>query len=238
MKPIRSTHLLILQFKIIVALLSSVIILLLSSITAQAEVTEKESKHKVVIETNLGNITIELESKKSPITVHNFLAYVEDSFYDGLIFHRVIPNFMIQGGGFDAKMAKKATRDPIKNEAKNGLDNLRGTIAMARTSVVDSATSQFFINLVDNSYLNHGVRDYGYTVFGRVTEGMDIVDKIANTPTKNQGIYRNMPVQTVLIKTIRMINIRNEAKPELLQQTTPAIQKAQEPNTNTPNNKR
>jgi peptidyl-prolyl cis-trans isomerase A (cyclophilin A) len=154
----------------------------------------------VVLETSQGSIEIELDPKQAPITVENFLGYVDSGFYDGTIFHRVMPGFMIQGGGFDASMTQKATRDPIKNEAANGLENRRGTIAMARTSAVDSATAQFFINLKDNDFLNHGTRDYGYAVFGHVVQGMDVVDKIGGVQTTTKGMFENVPVAPVVIR--------------------------------------
>ena len=132
----------------------------------------------VVIKTTKGDIKVELDKEKAPITVDNFMAYVEDGYYNGTIFHRVIKNFMIQGGGITKDMQPKPANAPIKNEADNGLKNDRGTIAMARTGVVDSATSQFFINTVDNGFLNHGARDFGYAVFGRVIDGMDVVEAI------------------------------------------------------------
>ncbi|MEL6870646.1 MAG: peptidylprolyl isomerase [Pseudomonadota bacterium] len=157
----------------------------------------------VIIETNHGDIHLDLNDEKAPISVENFLRYVDDKTFDGTIFHRVIPNFMIQGGGMDADMNPKPTRDPIKNEADNGLPNVRGSIAMARTNVVDSATSQFFINLSDNDFLNHGGRDFGYAVFGKVTAGMDVVDKIAAVETGNHGGHGDVPVQTVTIKSVR-----------------------------------
>ena len=153
----------------------------------------------VKIETNMGDITLSLDSEKAPISVANFLQYVDEGFYDGLVFHRVIPNFMIQGGGMDATLQSKATREPIKNEADNGLGNSRGTGAMARTNVVDSATAQFFINLRDNDFLNHGGRDFGYAVFGEVTDGMDVVDAIAAVETGNQGPHGDVPVEPVTI---------------------------------------
>ncbi|MEL6366846.1 MAG: peptidylprolyl isomerase [Pseudomonadota bacterium] len=153
----------------------------------------------VKIETSMGDITLTLDSEKAPITVENFLQYVDDGFYDGLVFHRVIPNFMIQGGGMDATLQSKATRDPIKNEANNGLGNSRGTVAMARTNVVDSATAQFFINLRDNDFLNHGGRDFGYAVFAEVTDGMDTVDAIAGVKTGNQGPHGDVPVEPITI---------------------------------------
>ena len=157
----------------------------------------------VIIETSKGEITVELDADKAPITVENFLAYVDDKYFDGTIFHRVIPNFMIQGGGMDENMQQKATKDPIKNEADNGLGNDRGTLAMARTQVVDSATSQFFINLNDNGFLNHGGRDFGYAVFGRVTDGMDVVDAIAGVQTGNHGPHGDVPVEPVHIISVR-----------------------------------
>jgi len=151
----------------------------------------------------MGTIYLELDSAKAPITVQNFLKYVDAKFYDGLIFHRVIPNFMIQGGGYDPQMKEKSTNPPIKNEAKNGLRNLRGTIAMARTSVVDSATAQFFINLQDNAFLDNGARDYGYAVFGKVTKGMEVVDAIAKVPTKKGGAMSDIPTKTVQIISVK-----------------------------------
>jgi len=159
----------------------------------------------VIMSTSMGDIKIELYRDKSPITVENFLTYVNDRFYDGSIFHRVIPGFMIQGGGFAPEMQQKATKLPIKNEASNGLNNDTGTIAMARTSVVDSATSQFFINLTDNDFLNHGNRDFGYAVFGKVVEGMDVVNKIAGVKTGNQGMNRDVPLEPVVVESIRVI---------------------------------
>ncbi|MCX8043274.1 MAG: peptidylprolyl isomerase [Desulfobacterota bacterium] len=157
----------------------------------------------VVLETNKGNITIELYPDKAPVTVKNFLAYVDAGFYDGTIFHRVIPNFMIQGGGLTPDMRQKQTLPPIKNEADNGLRNSRGTVAMARTQEINSATSQFFINVVDNAFLDHGVRDFGYAVFGRVTSGMDVVDRIASVRTGTVGTFRDAPLEPVLILRAR-----------------------------------
>ena len=153
----------------------------------------------ITITTNHGDIKVELFDEQAPITCDNFREYIKDGFYDDTIFHRVIPNFMIQGGGFDADMSQKATRDPIKNEADNGVSNKRGTLAMARTSVVDSATAQFFINLRDNDFLDHGSRDFGYAVFGEVTDGMDVVDKIAGVATGNHAGHQDVPVDAVVI---------------------------------------
>lgn len=160
----------------------------------------------VIIETSLGNIEAELNAEKAPISVANFLKYVDKKHYDGLIFHRVISGFMIQGGGMDEKMQEKKNDAPIKNEATNGLKNDRGTLAMARTSVVDSATSQFFINTVDNGFLNHSSPDprgYGYAVFGKVTSGMDVVDKIRAVPTGTSMGMADVPKTPVVIKTIK-----------------------------------
>jgi len=153
----------------------------------------------VIFETTHGNIKIEVDEKKAPVTAKNFLGYVTDGFFDGVIFHRVIPGFVIQGGGFDAEMEEKDTKKPIKNEADNGLKNLRGTLSMARTSDVNSATSQFFINLKDNAMLDHGARDFGYAVFAEVVEGMDVVDKIAKVKTGNHGYHDDVPVKPVII---------------------------------------
>jgi len=164
---------------------------------------DKETSPVVILNTSLGEIKLELDAKKAPITVENFLAYVDDGFYDGTVFHRVIPGFMIQGGGMTADMEQKPTKAQITNEADNGLKNDRGTVAMARTQAKDSATSQFFINLKDNEFLNHGARDFGYAVFGRVVEGMDVVDKIAAVPTGGKGMHQNVPVEPVLIKSAR-----------------------------------
>jgi len=178
-------------------------IALLVAAAASAQTPEKGGNPVVVFETSLGSFEIELDAEKAPISTANFLAYVDSGHYDGTIFHRVIPDFMIQGGGFDEAMSQKPTKAPIKNEANNGLKNLRGTIAMARTSVVDSATSQFFVNLKDNDFLNHGGRDFGYAVVGKVASGMDVVDKIAAVQTGNRGMHQNVPVEPVKITKAR-----------------------------------
>jgi cyclophilin family peptidyl-prolyl cis-trans isomerase len=164
-----------------------------------------EKNPVVVMETSAGTIKIELFEKKAPITVANFLKYVDDKFYDGTIYHRVIPNFMIQGGGFAPGMREKETRQAIKNEAGNGLKNERGTLAMARTNQPDSATAQFFINLKYNDFLDRAnARDkVGYAVFGKVIEGMDVVDKIAKVATGDRGEHGNVPLQDVTIKSVR-----------------------------------
>jgi cyclophilin family peptidyl-prolyl cis-trans isomerase len=178
----------------------------------KSTVTADGTKPVVVMETSLGTIKIELDDAKAPVTVKNFLQYVDDKFYDGTTFHRVIPTFMIQGGGFepglkdakngrDIQAKEKKTRDPIKNESGNGLSNKRGTIAMARTNDPDSATAQFFINVADNSRLDNA----RYCVFGKVIDGMDVVDKIKNVKTKAviPGVFEDVPVEDVVIKTVR-----------------------------------
>lgn len=159
----------------------------------------------VVFETTLGTIQIELCPEQAPVTVENFLEYVDAGFYDGTIFHRVIPGFMLQGGGFAVDMTRKPTRPPIKNEADNGLKNARGALSMARTSEVDSATSQFFVNVVDNAFLDHGERDFGYAVFARVVEGMDVVDQIAAVETTTRGSYQDVPAEPVVIESARRL---------------------------------
>jgi len=164
-------------------------------------------KPSVVIETSLGNITVQLEPDKAPKTVENFLKYVDKGFYNGTIFHRVIPSFMVQGGGMTEDMKEKPTEKPIKNESlvfnKNGMSNLRGTIAMARTGDPHSATSQFFINLFDKNKQLDTYDNAGYTAFGTVTEGMDVVDKIAKVETESRGPHDDVPVKPVLIKSIK-----------------------------------
>jgi cyclophilin family peptidyl-prolyl cis-trans isomerase len=156
----------------------------------------------ITIKTNHGEIKAELFDEKAPISCENFRQYIADGFFNDTIFHRVIPNFMIQGGGFDADMNQKSTRDAIKNEADNGEGNRRGTFAMARTMDVNSATSQFFINISDNDFLDHGGRDFGYAVFGEVTNGMDVVDAIAGVATGNVGGHGDVPLETVTILEI------------------------------------
>jgi peptidyl-prolyl cis-trans isomerase A (cyclophilin A) len=154
---------------------------------------------------SLGRIKIGLNKDKAPITVDNFIKYVHAGHYDGTIFHRVMPSFMIQGGGMDPDMTERPTRPPIKNEARNGLRNSRGTVAMARTEDPSSATSQFFINVKDNHALDFGIRGAGYAVFGEVLEGMDVVDKIVNVPTGTKGIHENVPLTPVVLKTAREV---------------------------------
>ena len=161
----------------------------------------------VTFDTTKGSIDIELYPDKAPKSVQNFLTYVKAGHYDGTIFHRVIPGFMVQGGGYTAEMTEKDTRDPIQNEADNGLENARGTLAMARTGDPHSATAQFFINVADNTFLNHTSKDgqgWGYAVFGKVVSGMETVDAIVGVPTTNFGPMGDVPVDTILIKTAKL----------------------------------
>ncbi|HEX5339439.1 MAG TPA: peptidylprolyl isomerase [Gammaproteobacteria bacterium] len=159
----------------------------------------------ILMSTSLGDIKIELYADKAPITVENFLAYVDAGFYDGTIFHRVISDFMVQCGGFTPDMAQKKGRAAIKNEADNGLSNEPYTLAMARTSDIHSATSQFFINLADNTFLDHGTRDFGYAVFGKVTEGTEIVDKIAEARTASKNGHGDVPVESIVIQSVKRV---------------------------------
>lgn len=172
--------------------------------------TTNAANPTVKMETNLGNITIELAPDQAPKTVENFLQYVNDGFYKNTIFHRVISNFMVQGGGFDLNFNKKETREPVANEANNGLKNEIGTIAMARTSDPHSATAQFFINVADNTFLNYSApnpREYGYTVFGKVIDGMEIISKIASMPTGSGGPFpRDVPNEQIVIRNISILN--------------------------------
>jgi cyclophilin family peptidyl-prolyl cis-trans isomerase len=169
---------------------------------------------RVLMETSMGNITLELDADKAPKSVANFVQYAKDKHYDGLVFHRVIKNFMIQGGGYDETYAQRNTRAPIDNEAKNGLKNARGTVAMARTSVPNSATSQFFINHGDNAFLDYPGQDgWGYAVFGKVVEGMDVVDKIGTTPTGNIPPFgRDVPTTPVVIKHVTVVEASAKSK--------------------------
>jgi peptidyl-prolyl cis-trans isomerase A (cyclophilin A) len=157
----------------------------------------------IIMSTSAGDIHIELYADKAPISVKNFLTYVDSGHYDGTIFHRVIPDFMIQGGGFTADMRQKQTNAPIKNEANNGLSNEPYTLAMARTSDINSATCQFFINLSDNTFLDHGKRDFGYAVFGKVVKGTEIVDKIAEAKTGRSGGHGDVPVTPITINSMK-----------------------------------
>lgn len=163
----------------------------------------------VIIRTTFGDITLELDAEKAPRTVENFLQYARDGFYDGTIFHRVIDNFMIQGGGFDTSFSQKATREAIDNEADNGLKNDSGTIAMARTMDPHSATAQFFINVKDNDFLNHtgkNTQGWGYAVFGKVTEGTEVLDKIRAVPTTSRGGHQDVPADDVIIESVSVLD--------------------------------
>ena len=162
----------------------------------------------ILMTTTLGPMTLELDADNAPTTVENFLSYVSNSFYDGTIFHRVISNFMVQGGGFTAEMEQKATQAPIENEANNGLKNARGTIAMARTQDPHSATAQFFINVQDNDFLNHtgeNIQGWGYAVFGKVTDGEDVLDKIRCVQTGSQAGHQDVPVEPIIIESVTVI---------------------------------
>jgi len=187
--------------------LIALMVVQLAVFSVSAEIAIAENP-KVVLDTSHGEIVLVLDAQKAPETVKNFLAYVDAEFYDGTIFHRVIPNFMIQGGGFTVDFKKKPTGQPIKNEADNGLKNERGTIAMARTGDPHSATSQFFINSVDNEYLNHKEKTsqgWGYVVFGRVIEGMAVVDAICAVKTETRGMFKDVPVEPVVIRSARQV---------------------------------
>src|SRR6185312_5376184 len=162
----------------------------------------------VKFETTHGSFTIELFPKEAPVTVENFLQYVDDGFFDGTTFHRIVPGFVIQGGGLTPDFQNKQTRAPIANEAKNGLKNKRGSLSMARTSDINSATSQFFVNLSDNGFLDHGPRDYGYAVFARVVDGMEVVDKIAKVKTGRRKGYQDAPMEDVIINSARRVETK------------------------------
>ena len=167
------------------------------------------STTNVLMQTTVGSLTLELDSESAPKTVENFLAYIEDGFYDGTIFHRVIDNFMIQGGGFTAEMEQKETRAPIENEANNGLKNDRGAIAMARTQDPHSATAQFFINVQDNDFLNHtgeNMQGWGYAVFGRVTKGEEVLDKIRAVDTGGAAGHQDVPLEPIIIESLTVID--------------------------------
>jgi cyclophilin family peptidyl-prolyl cis-trans isomerase len=181
-------------------------------VPGMASSEEKEGGFMVEVRTNLGDFILELYPDKAPKTVENFMNYVEKKFYDGTIFHRVIADFMVQGGGFTPDMMKKAAGAPIANEAKNGLKNLKGTIAMARTSEINSATCQFFINVKDNTGLDHSGETsdkFGYAVFGKVIKGMDTIEKIRNVKTTTKGAYANVPEKSVIIKSMRRITAKD-----------------------------
>lgn len=189
-------------------LIFSLMLLLTTTLSFATENKMSDSSSKVKLTTSLGEIVIQLNPEKAPISSANFLTYVNEGFYNGTIFHRVIPGFMAQGGGFDTDFNQKATHDPIKNEADNGLPNKRGTIAMARTNVPDSATAQFFINYKDNSFLNYSsptTSGWGYAVFGEVIEGMDIVDEMAKQPTGNRGGHQDVPKTNIVIEKAEVL---------------------------------
>ena len=178
-----------------------------AGIACAADAVKKSKNPVVVMETSMGNVKMELFEAEAPISVKNFLEYTNSGFYNGTIFHRVIANFMIQGGGFTTDFNSKPTKAPIKNEAGNGLKNQRGTLAMARTGVVDSATAQFFVNVVDNDFLNQRDKTqqgFGYAVFGKVVEGMDVVDKIAAVKTVTRG-FPDVPEKQIVIKSIKVL---------------------------------
>lgn len=181
---------------------------------------------RVRVSTSMGDILLELDREKAPKSVENFLSYVQEGFYNGTIFHRVIDGFMTQGGGFDQNFQKKQTHAPVENEANNGLKNLNGTIAMARTNAPHSATAQFFINVADNGFLDHrspSPRGWGYAVFGKVVEGMDVVDKIRRTPTGSGGPFRkDVPRTAVIIERVSLDTGMGDAMPSI--PSTPAIQ--------------
>jgi cyclophilin family peptidyl-prolyl cis-trans isomerase len=184
--------------------------LTLAALAAMSAGSAQAASPVVEIKTSMGTIKVELDDAKAPITVKNFLSYVDEGFYEGTVFHRVIDGFMIQGGGMTAKLMQKNTHPPIKNEAGNGLKNLKGAIAMARTNVVDSATAQFFINVVDNPFLDHKnetPQGFGYTVFGRVIEGMDVVDKIKKVRTGRKEGMDDVPVEPVVIESVKRLSI-------------------------------
>ncbi|SRR5690554_721068 len=187
-------------------MLAASVLFAVSSTAAVAQAPSNDAKGgkpMVVFSTNYGDFTIELYPDKAPVTVENFLEYVDSGFYDGTIFHRVIPGFVIQGGGFTPEMRQKPTNPPIKNEADNGLKNERGTLSMARTQDVNSATSQFFVNLVDNAFLDHGTRDFGYAVFAKVVDGMDVIDKIAAVQTTRHGMHSDVPADPVVVEAAK-----------------------------------
>ena len=167
----------------------------------------------VELKTSQGDIVVEVFADKAPKSADNFIQYVKDGFYNGTVFHRVIDGFMVQGGGFDADMKQKSTRAPIENEARNGLRNERGTLAMARTSDPHSASAQFFINLAPNAFLDYPSRDgWGYAVFGKVLKGMEVVDKIAKLPTANRGFHQNVPVEAIVVESARVVGTAAPAK--------------------------
>lgn len=186
----------------------SLMLFIFSTLSFATENNMSDSQTKVKLTTTMGDIVIQLDSEKAPISAENFLTYVKDGFYDGTIFHRVIPGFMAQGGGFDTDFNQKETHAPIKNEADNGLKNKRGTLAMARTPNPDSATAQFFINYKDNDFLNYSSptsQGWGYAVFAEVVEGMDVVDEMAGVPTGNHGMHQDVPKTNIVIEKAEVL---------------------------------
>ncbi len=194
---------------------TAISLLVLLQVSTLLSAPKENPNPRVLIKTNMGDITVELFEKEAPVTVKNFLNYVDKKFYDGTVFHRIIPGFVIQGGGYTVDLVKKKTNPPIKNEATNGLKNLKGTLSMARTMDVNSATSQFFINLKDNRSLDHRdntARGYGYAVFGKVVSGWNVVEKIASMPTTTKKGLKNTPKKPVVIKSIRRIPRKTDVK--------------------------
>jgi len=184
-------------------LVLAMMLLLTSTLSFAKENKMSDAQTKVQFQTSLGNFVIQVNSEKAPISAKNFLTYVEEGFYDGTIFHRIIPGFMAQGGGFTPDFEQKAVHDPIKNEADNGLKNTRGSVAMARTPDPDSATAQFFVNYKDNKFLDYTSptpNGWGYAVFGEVVEGMDVVDEMARQPTGNHGMHQDVPKTAIIIE--------------------------------------
>jgi peptidyl-prolyl cis-trans isomerase A (cyclophilin A) len=192
------------------------------STASLAQTKKKAANPMVLVKTNMGSFKIELYPEQAPVTVKNFLDYVDKKFYDGTTFHRVIPGFVIQGGGFDKDMMRKATLPPIKNEATNGLKNLKATLSMARTNDINSATSQFFVNLKDNAALDHvGDAQYGYAVFGKVVQGFEVIEKIAGVKTTTKGPNENVPEKPVIIES--MVRFKPEKAPEKVEPTKAEI---------------
>ena len=207
-------------------LLANTVLMLAQAVTPAAAAP---AGPQVLIETSMGAIKVVLYQDKSPLTVENFLKYVQAGHYDGTIFHRVIPDFMIQGGGKTVDFADKATRAPIRNEARNGLRNKRGTLAMARTSDPNSATAQFFINVKDNASLDFGIGGAGYAVFGEVLEGMDVVDRIVGVQTTDKGMNQNVPIKSVIMTKVREIGGTAVAKPAAATAPKPAAKPSAKP---------